>query len=928
MVFKKRFGCFLLLTLVHFSLCFSKVNGDVLSLTNLRCNDKQHPLGIESANPRLSWNIQANYTGVKQLAYRILVSDKLETLKQEKGNVWDSGKINSGQSIQVPYAGNKLMATKQYFWQVKIWDNQGHVADWSEPASWQMGLIMPEDWKGAHWIAYDELPESQRIVPAVHLGGKSEWKLKDTLPLLRRNFTVKRAVKRATMFISGLGHFELLVNGKKMGNHFLDPSWTNYDMAANYVVFDITKQLQTGINALGVLLGNGFYHVPAERYRKLTGTFGHPKMICRLLLEYDDGTVENIISDKSWKTAPGPIIFSSIFGGEDYDARLKQEGWDLPSFDDTAWRAAVLVDGPKNITNQISEPLKVMDTFSPVAVTQPKPGIWVYDLGQNFSGIPAISVNGNWGDTIKISPGEILDSTGIVNQKPSGSPSYFTYVLNGKGTESWQPTFTYYGFRYLQVEGTVPKGAENPDNLPVLKELRGLHTRNSANTVGEFHCSNMLFNKIFSLINWSIKSNMASVLTDCPHREKLGWLEVAHLLGGSIRYNYDIASFYRKIVHDMQQAQTAEGLVPNIAPEWVQFDPDFRDSPEWGSSSVILPWYLYKWYGDQEIVVESYPMMKRYVDYLGKKANHHIVSHGLGDWFDIGENGSGSGYSLNTPQGITGTAIYFYDLTLLQQAASLLGKEDDAQHYRKISEQVKSAFNQTFFNKKTKQYGTGSQTANAMAVYMKLVEPQYKNAVVENIVKDIRARKNRLTSGEVGFRYLIDVLEATSNSNVIFEMNNRSDVPGYGYQLAHGATTLMEDWTAIKSLGNNHCMLGHLMKWFYSGLGGIRQAADAVAFNKIIICPEPVGDVTSTTTRFRSPYGLIFCAWKRDVDTFELRIEIPPNTDAEVYLPVSASSVIKENGRPVNPQRIIHQGNGKSTVAVGSGKFHYVITRS
>lgn len=926
MVLKKRFGLFLLVAFALFNPGISNASETVLALTNLTCDDKQNPLGIETACPRLSWNILANYTGVMQHAYRILVSDKLEMLQQGKGNVWDSGKINSGRSIQVPYAGEKLIATKKYYWQVKIWDNQGHVSDWSEPACWQMGLIAPEDWKGAHWIANDELPESQRIVPAAHLGGKPEWQqLRDTLPLLRRQFVVKKTIKQATIFISGLGHFELRANGKKIGNHFLDPGWTNYDKTALYVSFDLTKELQTGINTLGVLLGNGFYHVPAERYRKLTGTFGHPKMICRLLLEYQDGAVENIISDGAWKTAPGPIIFSSIFGGEDYDARREQSGWDLPSFNDTTWKDVLLVDGPEKLNVQISEPLKVMDTFAPVTAKQLKTGTWVYDLGQNFSGIPAISTSGKSGDSIKIIPGEVLDTNGLVNQRPSGSPSYFTYILNGKGTENWQPKFTYYGFRYLQIEGAVPEGKSNPDNLPVLKKISGLHTRNSAKTVGEFHCSNALFNQIFSLIGWSIRSNMASVLTDCPHREKLGWLEVAHLLGGSIRYNYDIASFYRKIIRDMQMSQTANGLVPNIAPEWVQFDPDFRDSPEWGSSSVILPWYLYKWYGDQEILKESYPMMKGYVDYLGTKANHHILSHGLGDWFDIGENGSGSGYSLNTPQGITGTAMYYYDLGILQQVATLLGKDHDAQHYGEISEQVKLAFNRTFFNSKTKQYGTGSQTANAMAVYMKLLEPSDKEAVVENIVKDIRARNNRLTSGEVGFRYLIDVLEAANRSAIIYEMNNRSDVPGYGYQLAHGATTLMEDWTAIKTLGNNHCMLGHLMKWFYSGLGGIRPAEDAVAFNKIIICPEPVGNVTSAATRFHSPYGEIVCTWKKDIDTFELTIEIPPNTDAMVYLPASMSSVIHENGKPLNFSRIIRKEKGKLAIATGSGKFSYII---
>ena len=924
---KKLFGLIFLTVLLLFHSLICNASDGKLTLMDLKCDDKHNPLGIESAHPRLSWIIQATHRDVKQAAYRILVSDDPEMLKQGKGNIWDTGKINAGTSIQVPYAGNTLAPARKYYWQVKIWDNQGQVSDWSASASWQMGLLTMPDWTGAQWIGYDELPKSHRIVPAAHGGGKPEWgALQDTLPILRRAFTVEKPLKQATIYISGLGHFDLHVNGKKIGDHFLDPGWTNYDKAAQYVTFDITEELNDGANALGVMLGNGFYHVPAERYRKLTGTFGHPKMICRLLLEYTDGTVANVISDGTWKAAPSPILFSSIFGGEDYDARLEQAGWDSPAFDDEAWKKAVLVDGPQKLICQSTEPLKVMKTFTPTGINRLGPATWVYDLGQNFSGIPAISVSGKSGDTVRIIPGEILDSTAAVSQRPSGGPSLFTYILNGEGTENWQPQFTYYGFRYLQIEGAVPEGEPNPEGLPVLKRVNGLHTRNAAQTVGEFHCSNALFNDIFQLIDWSIKSNMASVLTDCPHREKLGWLEVAHLLGGSIRYNYDIATFYRKVIRDMQRSQTDDGLVPNIAPEWVVFDPDFRDSPEWGSSSVLLPWYLYQWYGDKEIVQESYPMMKRYVDYLGSKAENHLVSHGLGDWFDIGENGSGSGYSLNTPKGITGTAIYYYDLTILQQAATLLGKQEDAVQYRQLSEQVKAAFNDAFFDEATNQYGTGSQTANAMAVYMKLVDPQHKNAVVENIVRDIRARNNKLTSGEVGFRHLVDVLEAESKSDVLFDMNNRSDVPGYGYQIAHGATTLMEDWTAIKILGNNHCMLGHLMKWFYSGLGGIRPAENSVAFNKIVICPEPVGDVSSAVASYHSPYGLIRTAWTMNEDTFELDVTIPPNTDAVVYLPANAGAKVTQNGKRVSPHRAKTDLKGKRAISIGSGTYKFLVT--
>ncbi|HMF70774.1 MAG TPA: family 78 glycoside hydrolase catalytic domain, partial [Flavitalea sp.] len=671
---------------------------------------------------------------------------------------------------------------------------------------------------------------------------------------------------------------------------------------------------------------NGFYHVPAQRYRKLTGTYGHPKMICRLILRYVDGDTESIVSNSTWKTAPGPVTFTSIFGGEDYDARLEKKGWNRTGFNDISWKLAVVTDGPPVLNATITEPLKVMQVFVPQKITEPKPEIYVFDFGQNFSRIPAFSVEGRSGEKFRLIPGEILDSSGLVNQQPSGKPAYFNYILKGNGPESWQPQFTYYGFRYIQVEGAVAKGKENPGHLPVINEMKGLHTRHSAQTSGSFSCSNVLFNNIFKLIDWSVRSNLASVLTDCPHREKLGWLEVAHLLGNSVRYNYNIASLYRKIIDDMKSSQEKTGFVPNIAPEWVQFETDFRDSPEWGSSSVILPYDLYQWYGDKQVLTDSYDMMKRYVDYLGSKANDHIVSHGLGDWFDIGPNGSGSGYSVSTPQGITGTAIYYHDLQIVSKVASILGHTTDAHKYQQIAEEVKIAFNGKFFNSNTKQYGTASQTANAMAVFMGLVRAEDKATVVANIKKDIRNRGNRLTSGEVGYKHLLAVLEKEGESQLIYDMNSRSDVPGYGYQIAHGATTLMEDWQAIKTLGNNHCMLGHLLGWLYSGLGGIRQQDSSLAFKKIIISPEVVGDITSVNAQYRSPYGTIISKWEKDANNFRLYVEIPVNTDAAIYLPATEQSEIYINGSKVSTTEIEQCGKGKVIVKLGSGGYSLRVT--
>lgn len=890
-----------------------------LSVDNLGCGQRTNPLGVEDAHPFLSWQLQSSGKNITQTAYRIIVSDDSMFLKSGTGNTWDSKKINASSSIQVMYQGAALQSAKTYYWRVMVWDNKGNTAT-SKIQYWQMGLQEQSDWKGARWIAYENLPDSNRIVPAMHGNGKKAWgKRRDVLPLFRKEFIIQKKIKNATLFISGLGHFEAYINGKKVGNHFLDPGWTKYDRQALYVAFPVKEYLQPANNGMGVMLGNGFYYVPGERYRKLTGAFGYPKMICRLLLEYTDGSIENITSNESWKTAPSPITYSSIYGGEDYDARLEQKNWNRSGFHEAGWKNAVLSEGP-SLTAQTAEPLKVLQVFHPVKTTRISDSVWVFDVAQNMSGIPRISLQGKIGDTVKITTAELVNEDGTANQKATGSSSYYNYVLKGEGVETWEPRFTYYGFRYIQVNNAVPAAAANPAGLPVIKTISGLHTSNAARRMGHFSSSNNLFNQTEKLIDWSIKSNMASVFTDCPHREKLGWLEETHLVGSSVKYTYDIATLCRKALSDMEVSQTPEGLIPEIAPEYVKFDEPFRDSPEWASASVILPWYLYQWYGDKQVLERSYPMMQKYMAYLKTKDSSYILQQGLGDWYDIGP--AHPGYSQNTPKGITATATYYYDLSILEKIAILLGKNEDAATYHNWSIAVKQAFNKAFFNPVTKQYGTGSQTANAIAVYMKLVAENDKAAVIDNIVKDIREHNNALTTGDIGFRYLLKVLDEAGRSDVIYAMNNRSDVPGYGYQIAKGATALTESWQALPSVSNNHFMLGHILEWFYEGLAGISEAEDAVGFDKIVIRPQVVGDITRAKAAFQSPYGRIESNWHKSAEGFELLVTIPANTRALVQLPATEKAVVTQDGIKIAFPK---WENGKVLIETGSGHYRFFV---
>lgn len=898
-----------------------------ISVNKTYCDYRQNPIGIDNKKPFFSWEIHSSLRNVKQIAYRVLVADDSLLLQKNYGNIWDTKKVLSGQSIQIIFSGKKLKSAKTYYWKVMVWNNYGKLSPWSNDAKWQMGLLSNTDWKGAQWIGYNKLPDSLYLVPAIDNPDDKRWtEGQDTLPLLRKEFALNKKIKKATAFISGLGQFELSINGKKVGDDFLDPGWTKYDKQVLYVTFDITNDLRQGQNAIGVMLGNGFYFVPGERYHKLKGAYGYPKMICRIVIDYNDGSEQDIVSDESWKAAPGPVTFSSIYGGEDYNATLEKDGWNNPGYNDSNWRQAIIVSETGKLEAQSAYPLKIFDEFVPQKIAQPKPGVWVYDMGQNASAIPQITVAGKRGAVIKITPAELLDDSGLVMQAPVGSPVFFNYTLKGKGDETWHPHFMYYGFRYIQAEGGVPENTTDPQNLPILKKLTSLHTRNSAPTIGSFTCSNKLFNRIFKLIDWAIKSNTVSIFTDCPHREKLGWLEEAHLVGSSIHYNYDIATLCRKVVRDMMHSQTEDGLIPDIAPEYVIFGGGFRNSPEWGSNGIIMPYYLYQWYGDKQILEESYSMMKRYAAYLEKKSKNHILYFGLGDWYDIGPKDLGP--SQLTPGGITSTAIYYYDLTILTKVAMLLHKKEDAKFYKNLSEQVKKVYNETFFNKQAKQYGTGSQTANAISVYMGLVNAADKKKVIDHIVNDIRKNNDGVTSGDIGFRYLLRVLDEAGRSDVIFDMNSRTDVPGYGYQLAHGATALTESWQGNRISSNNHLMLGHLMEWFYNGLGGIKSGENSTAFSNIIIRPEVIGHITFSKVSFLSPYGMITNNWEKKEGSFTMNTQIPVNTKAIIYLPAAKGTSITERGKPVmnrNDIKFLGFEEGKALIQVGSGNYLFIV---
>lgn len=913
---------------VLWTFCTCCLHAQSLSFIHLQCEHRYNPLGVEAAHPQFSWELACTQRNCRQTACQVQVAaDSLFT-----SLVWDSQRISNSEPGSLRYAGNALLSAHTYFWRAQVWDNHGNTTGWSKAAGFTTGLYNPASWQQARWIGYANLPDSMRVVPGVpgpakSLGSKALQRT--VVPLFRKEFTISKKLSRATVFICGLGQYEMHINGQKAGDAFLSPGWTHYDKRCLYNTYDITALLNSGSNAIGVIVGNGFYNINRERYFKLAVAYGLPKLLCRVQLNYADGTEQNIVSGTDWKTAASPITFTSMYSGEEYDARLEQAGWDAPQFNDAAWRNAEEVAAPKGILEAEKDyPVRVNEVFEHATITHPAPGISVYDFGQNASGIVEVTLVGKKGQFVKLVPAELLTDNGLANQKATGKPYYFTYILKDGDTATWRPRFTYYGFRYVQVETGTADSLQSP-GAPALLNVRMLHTGNAAPEVGSFECSSDLFNRINQLIRWAIKSNLQSVATDCPHREKLGWLEEDYLMGGSIHFNTEVQHLFKKIVYDMMDAQTPEGLVPDIAPEYVFFDDHgfgFRDSPEWGSNCILLPWLLYKWYGDTATMRAAYPMMNNYLHYLQQKSVNHMLAYGLGDWFDLGPQRPS--VSQLTPPGVTATATWYHDLRIMGKMAALLNDAAMIQYTDTLSAAVKKAYNERFFNRQTNVYASGSQTAMAMSLSLGLVPEKSRHAVFRNLVDSIRLNGKQLTAGDIGFHFLIQALHEGGASQLIYEMNNRDDVPGYGYQLKKGATALTESWQALKEVSNNHLMLGHIMEWLYAGMAGIQQAEHSVAYREIIIRPEPVGDITHAAASYHTPQGNVVSNWKKDNHSFTLQVQVPVNTTAAIYLPATKRQTLLESGAALKKQGIRKAAyrDGRAIVNIGSGNYTFTVS--
>jgi hypothetical protein len=880
----------------------AQLAGAALTPVDLRCDYAVNPLGVDSPSPRLFWQLAGD--SQRQTAYEILAASSEKILARNTADIWDSGRVASDETIQIPFPGENLKSAETVFWKVRAWDEHGKVSAWSRPAAWTMGVRQDSDWQ-AKWIG-----AANTNIPSL---------------LLRREFAVQPGLKRALVNVCGLGQYELTLNGKKVGEDFLSPGWSKYDKTCLYDTFDITAGLARGDNAVGLELGNGMYNLPATRFKPpgyRPYSYGPVKAIAQIRLEYADGSVVTVGTDEQWRVAPGPITACSIYSGEDFDARRVSAGWNQIHFAGSNWSPALVVSGPGGELRGLvcaAPPIRRFEIHPPVWSRTITNGDQIFDLGQNATHIPQISVIGPAGSRVRIIPSELGDglvSGGSLGEKRR-SAIWCDFTKATDGEETWSPKFFYIGCRYLEVRSFPAKGETN---LPSVTTIAGIVVQSASEPIGDFECSNPLFNRIRTLVRWAQRSNMMSLMTDCPQREKRGWLEEDHLNGPALRYEFNLAQLFTKMMNDIADSQLSNGLVPTTAPEYSVFQDGkqtanergmFGDSPEWGSAFILVPWQQYEFDGDLNLFGAHYEAMTNYLAYLGRRSNHYIVNYGLGDWYDLGPRPPG--VSQLTPIALTATAFYFQDAAIMARAAALLGKNNDAKNFSDLAENIRAAFNEKFYNPTSPGYATGSQTANSIALVMGLCEPANRAAVLNSIVADVRRRGNALTAGDVGYRYLLRALAEGGRSDVIFDINNQSDKPGYGMQLKRGATSLTEAWDAGPSSSQNHFMLGQIQEWFYHDLAGIRSGGDG--FKQIVIAPQPVGDVTWTKASYQSIRGKIVSDWKREAGKFTLNISIPPNTAATVFVPFkTAGSATATAGATW-----LRDENGCAVFAAGAG---------
>ncbi len=893
---------------------------DSISVGQLRCEYRECPLGIDHPAPRLSWTDTSSVRGQRQTAYRVLVARSRELLEADQGDLWDSGKVESNQTVNIEYAGQPLRSGQRCYWKVAVWDKDGKRSAWSHPSFWEMGLLEPTDWEG-QWI------NDGKPLPTKD----ADFYQDDPAPLFRKEFGVDEPVRRARLYIAALGYVDASLNGQPVGDHHLDPLWTLPNKRVFYNVYDVTPLIRSGSNCLGVTLGNGWYNpLPLRMWGRVNLRerlpVGRPQFLAQLVIDYADGSRRSVVTDTSWKVTPGPILRNNIYLGEKVDARKAISGWDEPGLDDSRWNHASTAPAPEGILQAQPAPaIKITATLKPVRITEPQKGVYIVDMGRNFAGWARFRFDVPHGTTITMRYGELLYEDGTLNpmtsvcgqikrkQKPAdGSPAVAwqgdTYIARGGGPETYTPRFTFHGFRYIEITGLPAP--------PAIDDITGLRMNSAVEPVGSFSCSNDLFNRIQTMCRWTFQSNLFGVQSDCPHRERFGYGGDLAVTSDAFILNYDMAGFYAKATRDWYDSVLPDGMLTDTAPSvGIQYC-----GVGWHMVHPLLQLQLYRYYGDRRIVEEQYATSRRWLELVRAQTPDQIVRHGLHDHEALEKE--------KTPAMVT--PLYCESARMVARLADILGKKDEADEYNRLAENIRRAYAAEFLAPGTGKVASGVQGAQAFALYLNMLPAAERPAALAHLVSDVDEHGGHLTTGIFGTKYMLDVLSREGRADVANRMVNLRDFPSWGYMLQRGATTVWETWKfSDNTYSHNHPMFGSVSQWFYNWLGGIEPDENAVAFDRFTFHPQFVDDLEWVRCSYRSVRGPIVCNWRREGDQVALELEVPLNTDAKLVLPTSG--VLAEDGHPASESPGVTRlpaPETHPTFRLESGRYRFVFSPS
>ena len=891
---------------------------------DLRCEYLNNPLGIDRTSPRLSWKLQAVPSagrGLQQTAYQIQVASTEQALGGGKADLWDSGKVASDRSILVTYNGKPLQSRQNCWWKVRAWNQNGKASAWSEPALWSMGLLQASDWD-AKWIG---LKGGDETLP------KDPTRSRLPARMLRREFDAPKQIRRATVYASGLGFFDLYLNGSKVGDHIMDPALTEYTKLILYVTFDVTHQLKQGTNALGAVLGNGRFYGPRDMGKSSSiRNYGYPRLLLQLEIEYADGTHSRVVSDEDWKvTADGPTRTNNEYDGEEYDARKETAGWDKPHYDAARWKTVDIMAPPGGtLRAQMLEPTRTTQVLKAVSIHQSKPGTYIVDFGQNFYGIARLRASAPAGTVVKMRQAYSLNPDGSMRSQDNRTAlATDTYIFKGVSVETWNPRFRGQGFRRIEVTGLPGKVTADM--------FSGLVVENDLDHTGTFECSIPLLNKIYRNVWWGERMFMRTGVPLDPDRdERQGWTGDVAIDSEGEAFNFNVAAFYDKWINDIFKDQRADGEQSVVSPDyWIYHNGDIA----WPSVLTIIPDWYYSFYGDRRILEANYASMRKWVDYCARqlKADYTVDKTEYGDWCDTASIGGKEHDGKDrgaTSRPLIGTAYCYINVKLMARAARRLGNAEDERHYTELAAKIRDGFNQRLFNPQTGQYEGATQTSYVLPLAFGMVPDESRPRVIQNLVDDIVVKhQGYSTVGLLGMQWLMQVLTDTGHADVALTIATNTKRPSWGYMIAKGATTIWERYdmdTRDPGMNSEGLLIqtGGIESWFHQSLAGINYDPEHPGFKNIVMHPHVLAGLTFAKGTLDSPQGKITSSWQTREGNFTWDIMVPPNSTATVYVPAKDADSVRESGKPAGSAqgiKFLRAENGALLYQVGSGSYSF-----